>query len=463
MSQLHKFIDSLNAAELNALQQVRLIGKEKSVFDLTFSYRNKNFPEPDEICDQLEISPAHLYKINSVLLNKSYGVLVPAGGLRLLEYLKQKGQFILIRSEARTQEKQLLQLRTGKNILEKFYLGLFHLFIDFPFRYYDKKLVDEYGKKYLESKVSRNKSDDLYVHYHKLFADVNRCAASRNPIRSFATDFRSELQQENILKREKHYLALYYLHRAEASWYTLYEPNHQKKLAALEKAIKLKDKIAWFFEIDIGGFLQLLYADALLTGNEPEKALEVYNEVFKKGLSENMFGYYYFCEQYALLKIINKEMDAAQKFLDTVFSSCIKQGLDIFASRGALAYAKLFLAKKQFKDAVHYINTGYSINEKNYYLPFEVQLRLLETIAFAGKKEYDFALKLCRRNLKFAENPGEKKILEEYILFWTGLEELLKLRKKNKEAESELIGTIKQFSDKYRNLYCGLPEKILLQ
>ncbi|MBC7861475.1 MAG: hypothetical protein IAF38_00790 [Bacteroidia bacterium] len=461
MSQLHRFLKSLGEEELRTVKTVRLIGKEQALFNYTLSYLQKEIPEPEEICTALEISSSHLYKINSVLLNKFYCALVPAGGIALLEYLKQKGHFVLLRSEASTQEKQLQKFKPGKKILEKFYLGLFHLFIDFPFKYYDKKQVLESGKKYLEAKEKKTLSDELYVQYHVLFADVNRCAASKNPTRSLGFDLKAEIKKEEELKKGKHFLALYYLYRAAASWYSYYEKDGKKKLFYLEKAMGLKEQIAWFFEIDIKSFLQLLFADALFMEGELERANKEYALAFKNGVEENMYGYYYFCEQYVLLKIIHKDIDGAKKMLDEVFSPCIAQGMDIFATRGALSYAKLFLASGELKEAIHYINVGFGINEKSFYLPFDIQLRLLETIYFIFKKDFEFSLKLSKRNLKFTEAQEEKKILTDYLKLWEDLSELARLKKKEKDLPDELKNSIAAFNTKYVNLYCGVMEKLV--
>jgi hypothetical protein len=456
MSQLHRFLKSLSAGELQLVKELRLIGKEQAVFNYKLSYIRKELPDPEMICSELGISASHLYKINSVLLNKFYGTLVPSGGLQLLEFLKHKGHFVLLKSEASTQEKQLKKFKPGKKILEKFYLGLFHLFIDFPYKYYDKKTVSELGKKYVQSREKISLSDELYVRYHILFADINRCAASKNPGRALGIDFKSELKKEDELKKGKHFLALYYLYRSAASWYSYYEKDGQKKLVYLKKAMELKDKIAWFFEIDIAGFLKLLYADALFAEGELVKAFGEYSAAFKTGVDENMFGYYYFCEQFSLLKIINRDFTGAQKLLEDVFAGCIERGSDIFATRGSLAFAKLFIASGNLKEAIHYITAGFSINEKSFYQPFDIQLRVLENIYFLMKEDFDFALKLARRNFKYAEGQPQKQMMKDYLRFWTALAEFARLKKKRKDVGSELIDELNQFGKKYMNLYCGI-------
>ena len=81
-------------SELNAL---RLIGKEKSVFDYTRRHLSGEFPEMEKVLKELQITDAHYYKINSVLLRKCYQTLVPGQEPELLQYLKRKSLFQLLR------------------------------------------------------------------------------------------------------------------------------------------------------------------------------------------------------------------------------------------------------------------------------------------------------------------------------------------------------------------------------
>ncbi|MBL7882487.1 MAG: hypothetical protein JNL69_00345, partial [Bacteroidia bacterium] len=242
MSQLHSLIKTLNEAEIAALKSIRLIGKEKEVFDFVVKLKNSDFPELTEILSNLKITDTHYYKINSVLLRKAYQTIIPNQGNELLLYLKQKSLFNLLRHELLTQEK-----KSTKALNDTFYLQGFHYLIDVPYKFYDKKLTETFGKKYLANKKNVNRSDELYVKYHLLFSEINRTAARKNPIKALGFTIKDLLKQEKELEKTSHHLAQYYLYRCICSYYTYYDKSNTKIIEYLKKAISLKEKIAYFF------------------------------------------------------------------------------------------------------------------------------------------------------------------------------------------------------------------------
>jgi len=458
LSQLHSLFQTLDESELALIQSKRLIGKEKEVFDYILHYSKSELPPTEDLLKKLTITESHFYKIHSVLIRKCYEWLIPNQGLELLLYLKRKNLFNLLRHEILTQEKK------GKIAdATSFYLKCFHFFIDFPYKFYDKKLTDSFGEKYLKSKSQSTESDKLYVKFHKLFSDVNRNAARKNPIKALGLNIGNLLKEEEKLKDSNHHLAKYYLYRSICSYYTYYEKNNNKVIEYLEKAITLKNHIAYFFSIDIGQFLDLLYADALFTNNQVAEASAIYSKVFEKGISEDMYGYHFHYEQYCLILITEKKYDLALATLDKVFKSCIKNKLDIYATRGAMTYAKLYLSNMDLKKALYYLNTAKAINEKTFYLPFDIQLRVLENVYFFLKKDYEFASQLATKNIKFLKSQEQGKIFEDYLLLWKLIHSLIAAIYKKHPITISCIKDYDYLNTQYINLYCNLITKLFIQ
>jgi hypothetical protein len=462
LSQLQSFFQNLSEKEMETLNSMRLIGKEKVVFDYTKRYRSSGFPEIPEVVRALAISDVHYYKINSVLLRKCYEQMIPGQGVKLLHFLRQKNLFSLLRHEILFQDKKHAT-SLSKEEREKFYLCCFHYLIDLPYKFYDKKLISIFGKKYLDSKVKSTGSDELYVKFHMLFADINRNAARKNPGKSLGITLDGLQKHESELKGSKHYLATYYLYRSLCSYYSYYDKQPEKVIEYLKKAMQLKDKIAAFFPIDISLFLDLLYADALFSNNQVQEAEEIYNRTFKTGVDETMFGYYYHCEQYVLVSIIREKFEQANTLLDEVFQPCINNRLDIYATRGAMCYVKFYLSQADLKNALNYLNLAKVINEKTFYLPFEVQLRVLENIYFFIKKDYDFSLQLAARNIKFLKAQEQTDIFENHLLLWKTISAMITCITKKTPINKELAEDYKFLNHQYTSLYCGLLEKVYEQ
>jgi hypothetical protein len=460
LSQLQSLLQTLSNTEKEKLNSLRLIGKEKNVFDFIQKYTYTPLPEINQITEALKISDAHYYKINSILLRKSYQTLVPGENSDLLQFLKRKNLFSLLRHEILFQDKKTSSKKSHAE-LEKFYLTCFHYLIDLPYKYYDKKLTILFGNKYLSIK-GHPESDALYIKFHLLFSDLNRIAAQKNPKKSIAISISQLLNYEKELQNSKHYLATYYLYRSICSYYSYYDNQPQKVIEYIEKTFTLKKHIADFFPIDINIFLQLLYADALFTNNRLEEAEKIYNKVFESDVDENMYGYFYHCEQYALVSITLKKYDQAKTMLDKVFQPCIDNRLDIYATRGALCYVKLFLSNGELKNALSYLNIAKMINEKTFYLPFDVQLRVLENFYFFLKKDYEFAYQLAVRNIKFLKAQDQSDMFENYLILWKLIIGMINSINKNNPINKELQRDYEMLKNNFVNLYCGLVEKVYL-
>jgi hypothetical protein len=462
MSQLHTFLNTLDDAELAQIKDIRLIGKERTVFDQLVKYRGQELPANDDILQALGITGTHFYKIASVLLRKFYDKLADEGGIALLEYLKRKGLYTLLRHEALAQDKQWRKKQSSKE-KENYYLQAFRLMLDLPYKYYDEKLRDAFGEKYLEAKADASESDSLYIKYHTLFADCNRLAAQKNPKEAFVIGPQQLEQFEKDLSGTEHYLALYYLYRTFCSYYTYYELNSAMQVSYLEKAMLLKDKIRQYFPVDVGQFLQLLYADALFRDARVGDAYKIYDETFSQGVAENMYGYHYHCEQYALSAIIKGEYDKALAILDKVFSTIIAGRTDIFATRGTLTYAKLYLSNGDHKKALQYISLGREINDKTFYQPFDVQLRLLENIHFFLIGDYDFAHLLATRNIKYIRSQKEAALLGDYSTIFKTMIAMINSIHRETALPAGYEEEYERISRQYINLYCNLLHKVRIK
>jgi hypothetical protein len=455
MSQLQLFLSAIDTASIRQLEDLNLRGKEKEILDYTLRFLHKDFPDSDAAAEKLKVSKTHLYKLNSVILNKCYTLFFRNDIFALLEFLKQNGLLVLMRSEAKTAELVFLKKASAAE-KEQFYLRLFHLFIDIPYKFFDKKTVRLYGEKYLQHKAGKNTSDELYVEHHILFADCNRCAALKNPAKAFGVSGQELLRKEKQLESGKHYLALYYLYRTLISYYTWYQKNPEHIKPYLKKCIALKEHIRGFFPADIGQFLNLLYADRLFAEQNIDEAWALFRSEFEKGVQPNMYGYHYHCEQYSLLCILKGETEKAKQLLEKVFTPLIELKADILATRGCLSFAKLYLVQNDFKQAMHYIQTGMAINEKTTYLPFELQLRLLETICVCRKKDYSFGERLASRNLKFVLAQNDRSMLGDYIELFRIIGQFCKAYFKGKKLGEEERNELAKYNQKYLNIYCDL-------
>ncbi len=461
MSQVKLFLESLKPDELIRVTTfVRKIGKEKAVYDFIVSKLKKEFVLDEKNLAKIGVNESHFNKISSVLLTKAYQCLFPNAGLDLLLFLKDKNLPNHFKHAIWQHEKELLS-KPKTEALNQYYLKTFHLLIDLPFTTYDEKLTAYIGERYLDTLIQRTPAWEQYVECHILFSDINRLSAKKNKKVRDRITLELLTTKELELESTDYYLARFYNYRSICSYYLYLEPTPPMAQAYLVKAIALEKHIAWFYPINISKFLNLMYADMLFFNNQFSQSYEIYSNVFADPLETNMYGYYYHCEQYVLVNLIREDFDTAEKALALNFEDAINKRLDIYATRGAMSYAKLYLSRGQLKEAIFYINLCREMNETATYHPFEFQIKILECIYFFLKGDFDFAERLCARNIKTIITNPESKRHTNYLTFYKLCLGFAKAKFNNTPISEKKIADFLTLERVLQNLYVNLPRKML--
>ena len=121
MSLLSDLVATLFPEELESVRKMKLEGKQKAAMALVIE-RLDSHPPPEEEAKILGITLNHLYSIHSILLQRTYEVLVPDGRAYLLIFLQTRGLGLHCKKEILAQEKELLEKKSVPLKLERFYM-----------------------------------------------------------------------------------------------------------------------------------------------------------------------------------------------------------------------------------------------------------------------------------------------------------------------------------------------------
>jgi len=463
MSWLISVLNIITETEERTLCGLHLKGKERKVYDLLWKNRNSKALDVPAFCEKLEITQTHYYKINSVLIGKIYICLYKNEKLKLFYWLKKNGLYTLLKNEISNVIKLPANYIFDDTDSSNFYLQVFHLCLDLPFETYNEKLTDAIGELYLSTKNINIEAEKNYVKFHKLFANCNRNSATRNPQKLINYTITFFDDNENELLENEHWLALYYLYRMGCNYYFFYESNAETSLNFINKAVKIKDKISYFFNIDLNIFLELNYADILLSNNLIAEAFEKYNKQLGNGVDENMFGYYYHFEQYVISSICTNNFDVAQNILSSIFDPLQKTNDAVNKMRGLLGNAKLALSSLNFRATLGHLNAARNLNNKSFYLPFDLQIRVIENICFVMKNDLDFAKQLASRNLKFLQGLPSKKNNEDYFTLFKTIFSICTLVNKKQKLSASIHNVIQNLNNKFASVYCNLIKRLQIQ
>ncbi|HYF03793.1 MAG TPA: hypothetical protein VEC36_10485 [Patescibacteria group bacterium] len=453
MNYLHELINVLKDEELEKVHSLEIPQRQRDVLHTMLSFRHRELPGVPELLKALDMSSQHFYKVNSVLLDKCYEALVPQRGLQLLTFLTIKDLYRHLYHEVRMQEKKLLKGSSETDA--EFYRQCFELLQGQSVKNFNEKVIRDFGAKYLSVKKDKTLGDELYVEVLLL----------RSEIVTISARGQNEQEQQRILKiltgleerfkNVAHPLAQFWYHHALAQYYAAMHQDDDfahHMLEHLLKALELCDGVP---EMCKGGERAITVskiAEAYYAESNFEKAFAMYDELFKSGEIELQKRFYH-TTKFVQICIILGKYARAEELLDDQFGLYIASREKAMTTMGSISYAKLYLASGNFLKAKEYIDLGFELNTKNYYVQYEIELRNLQNTYFFLKEEWELAEDLARRNLKFLTGKGFRLETSAYGYFYKMVLAFMNMRLHKAKFPQNLEKRFQQYQYSYFAVY----------
>jgi len=460
MSQLQSFLNVLQATEISKLKKIRLIGKEKKVFDFIYSYRYKELPEVTEICSQMDITSTHFYKICSVLMDKFYDELIPERGYNLLFYLNRKDLYNHFTHEMLMQEKDMLKEGEQKLILEDFYIKCFELLQRVSAKNLDEDLIINYGKKYLDIKKDKKEHDEFYVRNSFLATKLYLLKATRKDIETSKEIFDELKATEKVLTNSKNVLAKFHLHKAMSVYFNHSSGEPQKVIEYLRKNLELMEANAAIFNEEELALNKCKIAEMYYMDSNFEKSFDEYDTNFK-AYSEILQNDFYHHAKFAQVALITSKYDFAKDLIDGRFTIFIDSKQPGSGTMGCLLFAKYYLLIGEFEEANKYIQIAKKLVAKSFYMQYEFETRILENIYFILIYDYKQAKSLLRRNIKFMNSKGFNMKNSEMIYVFVLLQEILKPEFRDRNLNNRLLTKLDLLHNSYAAFYGKIVDIVM--
>jgi hypothetical protein len=430
MSLIGDLINVLNDEEAEKLNNISVTGKEKDLLLILLNHRHKPEPTNECIIRQLKTTAANCDKLKSYLLQKSYNILVPEGGIKLLTFLSNK-KFVthLLYREFPKVEKEYIATN-NKQELASFYRSVFHLVIGVTIKDYDAQLTESIGEKLLQ--VSDNKDDELYVEAKLLWIEINNAGITAS-LKNKVT--------ESILRTK--------IERYEnkATTYGGYEGKYQSNYLwqwffaltdCVEKALFYCEKNVALFKV-AGNNLppnyqlntEFKYAEMLYFADRFKQAFRQYTFLFFEKYPERLNTEIYHIAKFVQICIVTQNYNEGLKAINH-YANVIKPSLDSSNVITILHLAKIYLAKGELEVAYNHILKARSIIKKSVYIQYEIELRNLENIYFYLRGDRKFAVALAKKNLKFLNSKELTINSKDYSYFFHLIIAIYKLQENSK-------------------------------
>lgn len=458
MSQIHALINVLESKEISKVKKFRLIGKEKKVLDFIYSYRHNNLPDTIEICETLEMTSTHFYKICSIVLDKIYEELIPNKGYELLSFLNKKGMYSQFIHQALMQENKLIANKTNSKTLEDFYLKTFILMQKVSLKDLDDDMILDFGNKYIKHKKEKNEHDKYFIRCNFLSTKLVLLKVTRKDIDIAKSIGKELLEIEHKLANSTNFLAKFQLNKALSIYYNHNEPEPTKVIIYLEFNKKIIAAHPESFDASEIIFLECKIAEMLYMNSQFGESFEFYSKIFENN-QNTLESDFYHHSKYAQLCIILEKYDLAKSIISSKFDVFIESSQSSAGTMGAILYAKLYLFNDPENYTNKYIQTAKKLINKSLFIQYEMEVRILENIYFILKDDHKVAMSLLKKNLKFMNSKGLNLKNSTMIYVCVLLQYAMKQENLQKTLNNRLQGKLNMLQQGYAALYGKLVNK----
>ncbi len=460
MSQLQSFLNVLQPTEISKLKKIRLIGKEKRVFDFIYSFRYKELPEVEDICKEMEITSTHFYKICSVLMDKFYDELIPERGYNLLFYLNRKDLYNHFTHEMLMQEKDMLKEGETKAVLEHFYSKCFELLQRVSAKNLDEDLIISYGEKYLAIKKDKKEHDEFYVRNSFLATKLYLLKATRKDVEA-SKEIHEELEKtEQELVKSKNIPAKFQLNKAMSVYYNHSSGEPQKVIQYLTNNLELIEANSAVFSKEELALTKCKIAEMYYMDSEFEKSFEEYSANFE-AYSDILENDFYHHAKFAQVALIISKYDFAKELIANRFNIFIDSKQAGSGTMGSLLFAKYYLLTGNYDEANKYIQNAKKLVSKSFYIQYEFETRILENIYFIFKHDFKQAKSLLKKNIKFMNSKGFNLKNSEMIYVFVLLEEILKPEFRDRNLNNRLLTKLDLLHNSYAAFYGKIVDMVM--
>jgi len=404
---LYEFIEALSSEEkANLAASVDLKGKERALFDLYLSGEGR-VPSKAAIASELGMSPSHIDKTSSVVLKKSYDVL--ASDSRDLWLLLRQKKLIRHFYHELTLEERQLSTSGGTEELAAFYFNAFEALHTMSFQDYDPQEAARFMHCYFELKPQASAAEHIMIEGRLIRQRITNAMARGGGTLSTLHEIEHDLARlEAMIDRSVPSQPVCQLYLAFAQYdKVIVNGNTERQRHHLRMTLAIMEKEHDAYTDEDRQLVHCKIGDTYYQESELEQAYALYKEIIPQWPQVFKTQFFY-TSTFAQLSILCNDFLQTDRIIEEFYGPYLAQGAEggLPAVSAAIQIAKRQLLTANYEEAYRHIQLGYGANDKGLLVPFDIELRKLETIYFALIGNAAFADDLIDKNLKFLQSKG---------------------------------------------------------
>lgn len=399
MNYLFSYLHTLAPVEREQLGALPLRPRERETLAALLEIEGEKVVTKEVATARLAMSSSMFDKTCSIVLRRVYDAIVPGGGLALLRDLHGRGLHQHLLHELRAQEREVG--KRGAEEQARFYRELFSLLHERFTMHYDPLLAARIARR-----LGRlDPSARLSALASMLGMEIWRAAAGEANPAVDAGLLRSLQGLQRRVDRGGNARARYQLLRSWIIYYGQIDCQANLRAEALDLSIALCREHS--DQLDANDLLsvQLIRAEhEYFFGSSHRAAYDLYRLIFEQSPHElERQGYHR--AKYIQLAMILGEYREVEDLLQR-FSAPADDPDTGRAKGSAMAWAKLYLVTGRYRKARQAIDLAFELNQKRFFVQFEIECRLLLTAWCVLSGDIDTAEQLVPAHLKYLRSKG---------------------------------------------------------
>ena len=428
MSYLLDLVKAFTENEKQAFRHMDLIGKEEIVRD--FYLQNAHNPRFDEsaMTQKLAISPQHLLKINSILLDKTLTALYGHDHGKVFSEILAKGLSALMLHELKIREKDVLHTADPAAMIV-FYRAAFEALRSMYHPNYDSVLTHQYGKKYLKALAAKATiADESYVNMMALYADMIAAdyGGQESSFRPKADKLLALWEQK--VKDSKDPAADFYTSFARATYYKHMTEDARGFITSNEAALAAWKRTKGNVDKKYEGIALCELGLGSIYVEDFVKAQEYYTAAFEK-FSDTIGKSIYHSGNYLTVVLLNNNTKLASQIFDQYLKPKIRPStnrsvlFDIY-----MHGAWLHILQGQFDQAYEYLTLLQQYRKNDITMIGHAMVRQVESAYFYLSGDPATAAITIGKNLRFVKKIGhQSSTFRYYLTYLDTLDKLIKM------------------------------------
>lgn len=450
MNYLFRYLQLLTEAEVERLETLELAPRARSVLDRLGALRHHPDPARDGVLGELSLSSIHFDKICSILLRQVYRTIVPQEGTALLYDLNRRNLLGNFLHELRRQERELAGSPAERRA--EFYLECFNLIGRLSRKDCDERLMRDLARKYERLRPS----PDNRIYFEASMIGVRIWSGAAQGINDAIRPaiWRRLVANGRRITEQTGPMAIFKQYKTFALYYLQLDHSPGARLEYLEKAAALGSLHPDLFSREELVLTRCTIAEShYFNSSDFRRAYDLYAAEFEEH-ADVLARDYYHTTKFVQLCIILGNYRRAADLLEERFSRHVNARMDSLGTMAAISWGKLLLCTGRLDEAKPYIDLGMRLNRKNFYVQYEIELRMLETAYFMLKGEFEFAPRLAEKNIKYLRSKDFTFANSRYYPWYMKLvQSFVDERETGKKLSGELEAKLEEFREGAAAIY----------